>query len=323
MATRLIDFPALWSSDKLFRCAADTRCEYAWLYGLADAHGSFELTNLRVIHGRVAPIREDLTLEKLGQCVKEFNEHGLLFVWQQDGKRYGHWTNSEGRLPSQGHRSRYVRFAPPVPEAELQAYLARFLGSNPEQVRTTSGGTPDNVRMLSDTGLGLGLGLGLGYGEPFSSEVGTSDEQVSERKPSKEASPEEIKLSSTTASRSRHARKSPMSEPEGFAEFWKCYPKKKAKQAALRAWRKLSGVDLRTILAALEAVKLSDDWQKENGQFIPHPATWLNGRRWEDEVVLPVRSNATSQPGPMPQRLLRPELDDAGRRLYERAGVIV
>ncbi len=73
MPTRLIDFDALWSSDKLFACAVWARCEYSWLYGLADAHGSFELTNLRVIHGRVAPIREDLTLERLGQVFDEYH----------------------------------------------------------------------------------------------------------------------------------------------------------------------------------------------------------------------------------------------------------
>lgn len=298
MATRLIDFPALWSSDKLFTCASETRCEYAWLYGLADAHGSFELTNLRVIHGRVAPIREDLTLEKLSACLQEFNERGLLFTWTQDGKRYGHWTNSEGRLPSPGHRDRYTRFAPAVPEAELQAYIKRFSTPNIDIIQTPSGQPPDNLRRLSDTG----YGYGYGDGKPSSSETkSVSDGACTKPSPRK-----------------------PTPEPEGFAEFWKRYPKKKAKQAAVTAWRKLSGVDLQVILEALEAVKQADEWQKDGGQFIPLPASWLNGRRWEDEITPPVRGNhAALQPGPMPQRLPRPELNDAGRKIYEQAGVSV
>ena len=28
----------------------------------------------------------------------------------------------------------------------------------------------------------------------------------------------------------------------------------------------------------------SHDWTKDGGQFIPHAATWLNGKRWEDEL---------------------------------------
>ncbi|MUU13084.1 MAG: hypothetical protein EP146_18340 [Oscillibacter sp.] len=38
------------------------------------------------------------------------------------------------------------------------------------------------------------------------------------------------------------------------------------------------------ILAALERQKCSDRWQRDGGQYIPDPTTWLNGRRWEDEL---------------------------------------
>ena len=72
-----------------------------------------------------------------------------------------------------------------------------------------------------------------------------------------------------------------------FQTFYKSYPKKKGKQAAERAFLKLKpDTDLfRQIMAALEAQKKSPDWQKEGGQYIPYPATWLNGRRWEDEII--------------------------------------
>jgi len=36
-------------------------------------------------------------------------------------------------------------------------------------------------------------------------------------------------------------------------------------------------------MAGLERSKVSEQWQRDGGQFIPHPATWLNGRRWEDQ----------------------------------------
>lgn len=38
------------------------------------------------------------------------------------------------------------------------------------------------------------------------------------------------------------------------------------------------------MLKAIEVQKKSDQWQRDNGQYIPYPATWLNGRRWEDEI---------------------------------------
>lgn len=79
------------------------------------------------------------------------------------------------------------------------------------------------------------------------------------------------------------------SQIEGdFATFWNAYPKKKDKKKAHDAFvriakdGKLPQID--EILIALESNKRSADWKKSNGQYIPYPTTWLNGRRWEDEI---------------------------------------
>src|SRR5579864_920175 len=118
----------MWGSDKLASCADWAQAEYAWLYGLADASGCFEITNLRVIGGRVAAIRRNLTIERLEQIFLEFQDKGLLFVWEYEGKRYAHWTGSDvpGRLPPPSWRMRLERFAPPVPKQKLAAYMAQF-----------------------------------------------------------------------------------------------------------------------------------------------------------------------------------------------------
>jgi len=63
-----------------------------------------------------------------------------------------------------------------------------------------------------------------------------------------------------------------------FAEFWNLYPRKIAKGAAEKAWMKaIKETDYMKILAGLRSAKFSSD-----PQYIPHPATWLNQRRWED-----------------------------------------
>jgi hypothetical protein len=128
MPKRVIDFDAMWGSDKIASCADWAQAEYAWLYGLADASGCFEITNLRVIWGRVAAIRHNLSIERLEQIFHEFQEKGLLFVWEHEGKRYAHWTGSDvpGRLPPPSWRMRLERFAPPVPKQKLTEYMARF-----------------------------------------------------------------------------------------------------------------------------------------------------------------------------------------------------
>lgn len=71
-----------------------------------------------------------------------------------------------------------------------------------------------------------------------------------------------------------------------FDAFWANYPRKVAKQAALKAYTKLApNEDLfNTMLTALARQIESEEWQRDNGRYIPYPATWLNGRRWEDEA---------------------------------------
>lgn len=71
-----------------------------------------------------------------------------------------------------------------------------------------------------------------------------------------------------------------------FNEFWTAYPRKVSKPAARKAFDKVKPDDelLKTMLTAIAKQKLSDQWTKDNGQYIPHPATWLNNQRWLDEL---------------------------------------
>lgn len=73
-------------------------------------------------------------------------------------------------------------------------------------------------------------------------------------------------------------------EGEKFNEFWTAYPKKQGKTVALKAFLKVNPPPelFRVMLAAVETQKKTQQWQKDNGQFIPMPATWLNQKRWED-----------------------------------------
>lgn len=67
-----------------------------------------------------------------------------------------------------------------------------------------------------------------------------------------------------------------------FDVFWQTYPKKTGKDAAIKSWNKLKP-NLDDVLNALKWQKQSEQWQKNGGQFIPNPATYLNQGRWKDE----------------------------------------
>lgn len=74
---------------------------------------------------------------------------------------------------------------------------------------------------------------------------------------------------------------------ERFNQFWHEYPKKKAKVAAMKAWAKLKPDDVLfdAIMLGLRRARASIEWKREGGRFIPHPATFLNQGRWEDEYL--------------------------------------
>lgn len=78
-----------------------------------------------------------------------------------------------------------------------------------------------------------------------------------------------------------------------FWLFWQAYPRKIDKDRARRAWKKLSPARAmaNAILEGLRSWKKCDQWQEE--RFIPHPTTWLNGRRWEST---PPASRTAAQP---------------------------
>lgn len=82
-----------------------------------------------------------------------------------------------------------------------------------------------------------------------------------------------------------------------FEQFWAAYPKKKAKDAALAWWNKRKPDEglLATMLASIERQKRTRDWQEDDGRYIPHPATWLNQGRWQDDAG---RGPASAPPPP-------------------------
>ena len=69
-----------------------------------------------------------------------------------------------------------------------------------------------------------------------------------------------------------------------FQLFWFEYPKKKDKARAEKKFLTLKKDCLPSLMSALRLQKTSEDWTKANGQYVPMPSTWLNGKRWEDEV---------------------------------------
>lgn len=69
-----------------------------------------------------------------------------------------------------------------------------------------------------------------------------------------------------------------------FEDFWKLYPRRTGKGAARTAWAKATRkATPEAIMAGVEQAQCRWTLDRTEPQFIPHPSTWLNGERWEDD----------------------------------------
>lgn len=96
------------------------------------------------------------------------------------------------------------------------------------------------------------------------------------------------------------ARRAASVPSEGFEGFWNDYPLKIGKVAAIRAWNALApDINLRVLIATALGWQASALVFEKDGQTKgTHPATWLNGRRWEDERPAVVRPRGLPAPQP-------------------------
>ena len=86
----------------------------------------------------------------------------------------------------------------------------------------------------------------------------------------------------STEKRNKSENKKTMQKNQ-FDTFWEAYPRKVGKQRAKQVFLKLEQDKFAAIMKALQDQKDTTQWQRNGGQFIPHPTTWINQGRWEDD----------------------------------------
>jgi hypothetical protein len=103
----------------------------------------------------------------------------------------------------------------------------------------------------------------------------------------------------------------PSADAPKFSDFWKSYPRRVAKANAEKAWNKAvkSGTLPQMIMEGLR--RQLPYLNSKEMQFIPHPASWLNGGRWEDQVQRIERPTETDH-----QRHQRESREAVKRELY-------
>ena len=76
-----------------------------------------------------------------------------------------------------------------------------------------------------------------------------------------------------------------------FAQFWVLYPRRIDKARTEKAWRKINPSESMAVDILAAVKKQKNGW--DDPKYIPHPTTWLNGRRWEDHIDTPKVNGST------------------------------
>ena len=93
-----------------------------------------------------------------------------------------------------------------------------------------------------------------------------------------------------------------LDEVPTFDNFWSVYPKRVARKDAEKAWDRLSAEE--RVAAFVGAVTWLPIWRTMDVAYIPHPATWIHGERWNDELpAAVVVSAACHAPASLPDPL--------------------
>ena len=106
-----------------------------------------------------------------------------------------------------------------------------------------------------------------------------------------------------------------------FDRFWAEYPRKDDKKNAQRAFLRIKPDEetLQGMLAALRRQKNSRQWMDAGGRYIPLPATWINGERWNDQMQEGPTGRTVSAQQYAQRDYTEEELDSVSDDLFEEA----
>ena len=118
-----------------------------------------------------------------------------------------------------------------------------------------------------------------------SADIPNKSEQVQIKSEPLGLTPDSLNLTPLTLNPVTDSLIPPIGASDVFADFWAAYPKKVGRGDAEKSWKKIKqpSKTFALIAAALLWQTESEQWSKDNGQYIPNPATYLNQQRWLDE----------------------------------------
>ena len=247
--------PGFFLNEELAECEPLARLLFAGLWTIADREGRMEDRPKR-IKAEILPY-DDCDVDKLLDSLAKYD---FIFRYEVDGKRYIEVRNFSKHQHVAGTEAE-SSIPAPTNGGKVVVKKQNKLGKNTNKVGKKS----NKLEETAPESL---------YLNPYT--LNSNLESLNSN-PKTSSTKKETSIDINTPSPKWEDR---------FAEFWAAYPRKVGKGEAEKAYKKINpSQELHEkILFAVQAACTTKQWRKDGGQFIPYPATWLNQKRWEDEV---------------------------------------
>ena len=256
--------PGIITNDELASTSSFARLVFIYSWMLADYNGNLEYKPVK-LKVQTLPY-DDVDIDGL---VTELERFGFVKRYDENGSRYMHICNfKKHQNPHKNESSRGSEI--PTPESVESRKKAK------EKAEQNHKPKDDSVKDQIKT-------------EPVPSQNGTAPADSLSLIPDPGSlipDPIELPCASDAARLDDHG-KSPELYSEDFNQFWKAYPSKKNKRTAALKFKKLREKKstpefLAFLIEDIECRAKGHEWLKNNGDYIPHAATYLNQERWND-----------------------------------------
>lgn len=268
----IIDPVGLFTGRRLRACSDKARLMWPYFFLGANGFGRIEIDYDNFVRNIFVDFRNFPKSSEIFGILREYHENGLMFIYRVPalGQVWGQFDCKNGSLPRYTTRKDKQS---PAPDEEA------FILWKKECLLKTK--TLPNISEIFGNFPEISHGeerRGVGVGEVLE----RSGEKHTPLPPSADASGESV--SDKPISKAAMARELERKQTEWFEAWWKTVWRKHAKEAARRSWLKLVRDEetFAAVTAGTEA-QLPELLSREP-QFRPMVATWLNQRRWEDEL---------------------------------------
>lgn len=247
--------PGFFENDILGDLPALTRLLFIGLWCIADREGRLEDRPRRI--KKMLLGYDDVDSDEVDRMLQSLHDTGFIYRYSIGGERYIQVVNfSKHQNP---HIKEKPSEIPPPPNFEPADTL--YGGENQES--TIQAPDLHHTNTVQASPITVNLSPSTGNLSPTTGNPPDGGDDMDGPKP--------------------QPTKSLMEKR--FDEFWAAYPKKVGKKAAWAAWKRIKpDAELHDrIMTAIGRARVTEQWTKENGRFIPNPTTWLNQGRWDDE----------------------------------------